>query len=181
MTSWEKMGMQDKPGPHHRPSILKDSKIDGVVVESSPFVEYLEDNVLTELYRPEWVGVFAEGEPIEHIYTVLAPTGGLRSEWYYHIHTLDRYVLLSGVLLLGLYDGRENSPTYDTFDSYTLGTAKSGLPNAIRIPPGVWHSLKWVEHPGLFLNAKLPGYLANNPDKYRVTKDQWPSAIVWDD
>jgi len=181
MTSAEDAGTQDKPGPDHRPEVFKGSKIDGVLVETSPFVEYLEDNVLTELYRPSWFGVFAEGEEIEHLYTVHAPTGGMRSEWYYHRHTLDRYFLLSGVMVIGLYDARKDSPTFDKFEVFTLGAANSGLPNAIRIPPGVWHSLKWIQHPGMFLNAKLPGYVPNNPDKYRVPKEDWPSSIIWDE
>ena len=176
----ESSGIQDSPGPDHLPESINDPKIEGVIVDTSPFVEYLEDNLLTELYRPEWLGVFAEGERIEHLYTVLAPTGGTRSEWYYHAHTLDRYMLLYGVLRLGLYDGREDSPTFENFQVHTLGGAKSGFPNQVRIPPGVWHSLKWLEQPGMFLNAKLTGYVPGNPDKFRVSKDEWPSAILWD-
>jgi hypothetical protein len=59
----------------------------------SPLVEYLGDNLLTELYRQEWQGVFELGEEIQHLYTVKAPLGGTRKEWYFHEHSLDRYML----------------------------------------------------------------------------------------
>lgn len=67
---------RDGPGPDHRPEVRRDYSIDGVVTIESPFVKYSGDHVLTELYRPEWFGLFEEGEAIEHLYTVKAPSGG---------------------------------------------------------------------------------------------------------
>jgi dTDP-4-dehydrorhamnose 3,5-epimerase-like enzyme len=170
---------RDPVGPDHRPDVSASAEIVGVVTATSPTVTYLEDNVLTELYRPEWVGIFAENEPIEHLYTVNAPTGGVRKEWYYHEHSLDRYMVLQGLLDVGLYDDRQDSKTYKNFAVYSLGEPGSGLPNAIRIPPFVWHSLKWQSQQGMFINAKLPGYVRNMPDKFRIQPSDYPEEIVW--
>lgn len=170
---------RDDPGPDHRPTVDDDGFISGVITQTSPSVTYGERNRLTELYRPEWVGVFGEGEPVEHLYTVHAPSGGIRKEWYYHEYTLDRYVILEGRLDLGLYDARPDSPTHGAFSVLSLGEPGSGLPNAVRIPPLVWHSLKWMSSSGQILNAKLPGYNASVPDKFRVPMEDLPDAITW--
>ncbi len=170
---------RDPEGPDHKPMISELVEIDGVTTGTSPYVRYGENNLLTELYRPEWIGVFKEGESIEHLYTVLAPSGGMRKEWYFHEHTLDRYMVLSGLLNVGLYDGRPDSKTFGNFMVVSLGEPSSGLPNALRIPPLVWHSLKWESEQGMFLNAKLPGYARVKPDKFRVEPADYPESIIW--
>lgn len=171
--------VRDTPGPEHRPGVDHVGTISGVVLQTSPYVTYGEDNVLTELYRPEWTWVFAEGEPVEHLYTVHAPRGGIRKEWYYHEHTLDRYMILQGLLDVGLYDDRPDSTTHGAFCVVSLGQPGSGLPNAVRIPPLVWHSLHWKSPSGQFLNAKLPAYNAGSPDKFRIAPENLPSVITW--
>lgn len=172
------LGRKDPPGPKHQPSFFP-SGIDGVTLMKSPTVEYLGDNLLTELYRPEWLGVFEENEPIDHLVTVKAPTGGVRKEWYFHEHTTDRYLILSGKLQLGLYDARPGSETFDLFEVVTLEEPGGSGPNGIRIPPNVWHSHNWIESPGMFMLAKVPGYQPDTPDKVRVQLDDLPPAIKW--
>jgi len=170
--------LRDQPGPKHEPQFTE-TKIKDVVLMKSPTVEYLGDNRLTELYRPEWHGVFERGEQIEHLYTVKAPSGGTRKEWYFHEHSLDRYMLLSGALDVGLYDGRKDSETFGEFEIVSLEEPGGNSPNSIRIPPFVWHSLVWKSSHGMFLNAKLPGYSPNLPDKFRVQLEDLPEAIEW--
>jgi dTDP-4-dehydrorhamnose 3,5-epimerase-like enzyme len=170
---------RDRPGPDHIPNTGFLSGIDGVVLQSSPFVRYGVDNALTELYRPEWPGVCNPGEPVEHLYTVFAPSGGTRAEWYFHEHTLDRYMLLQGTLSVGLYDGRAQSQTFGHFEIQTLEAHNQSRPNGVRIPPGVWHSLKWESKQGLLLNAKLPGFVRENPDKFRIQLKDLPPEIAW--
>ena len=169
--------VRDLEGPDHKPELHLHSNIDGVVIQACPVVPYAY-GTLTELYRPEWHGVFAEGEPIEHLYVVRNGSGA-RKEWYFHEHTLDRYMVVAGSLDLGLYDGRPESATYGLFTVISLTGERPGLPNAIRIPPGVWHSLRWNTEEGLFVNAKLPGFNRQLVDKFRVPLDELPSAITW--
>jgi dTDP-4-dehydrorhamnose 3,5-epimerase-like enzyme len=169
---------RDLPGPAHKP-VLSQAKIKDVILMKSPSVEYLDDNLLTELYRPEWNGVFQWGEEIQHLYTVKAPSGGSRKEWYFHKQTLDRYLLLSGSLDVGLYDGRKESETFGCFEIVSLEQPGGSLPNAVRIPPLVWHSLIWKSSTGMLLNAKLPGYDPKTPDKFRVGLEDLPDVIDW--
>lgn len=169
---------RDQPGPKHEPQFTK-TKIKDVVLMKSPSIEYLGDSRLSEFYRPEWLGVFEKDEKIEHLYTVKAPTGGTRKEWYFHEHTLDRYMMLSGELDIGLYDARKDSDTFGVFEIVSLGEPGGNLPDGIRIPPLVWHSLIWKASPGMFLNAKLPGYEPDLPDKFRVKLEDLPEAIEW--
>ena len=103
----------------------------------------------------------------------------MRKQWYFHEHTLDRYVLLLGTLTIGLYDGRAQSPTVGCFEIQTLAAHDSASPSGIRIPPGVWHSLRWESQKGLFLNAKLPGYRRDLPDKFRIPMKDLPPEITW--
>lgn len=168
---------RDPEGPDHKPELQFHSKIDGVVIQGCPVVPYAY-GTLTELFRPEWHGVFAEGESIEHLYCVRNGSG-MRKEWYFHEHTLDRYMVVLGGLDVGLYDGRGNSPTQGSFEVVSLKSDSPGLPNAIRIPPGVWHSLNWNTEDGLFVNAKLPGFNRELVDKFRVPLKDLPSAITW--
>lgn len=172
------VGSRDNPGPDHQPT-FQSTQIAQVILMKSPFVKYGDDNMLTELYRPEWHGVFAPDEPIEHLYTVSAPTGGMRKEWYFHEHTLDRYMLLSGTLEIGLYDAREESSTFGVFELVTLEQPGGDRPNGVRIPPRVWHSLNWKSLEGMLLNAKLPRYTSNFPDKFRIQLEDLPAVINW--
>lgn len=169
---------RDAPGPDHEPTFIS-TNIKDVVLMKSPSVEYLGDNLLTELYRPEWHGVFKQGEEIEHLYTVKAPSGGTRKEWYFHEHTLDRYMMLTGALDIGLYDGRKDSESFGVYEIVSLAEPGGNLPNGIRIPPLVWHSLIWKSGQGMFLNAKLPGYNSEMPDKFRVQPEDLPDVIDW--
>lgn len=170
---------RDAPGPKHAPEVESCHKIEGIVTATSPYIRYGEENLLTELYRPEWVGVFAKDEPIEHLYTVHAAIGGIRKEWYYHERVIDRYMIISGLLDVGLYDSRPESGTFGKFEVISLGEPGNGVPNAIRIPPFVWHSLRWRSDQGLFLNAKVGGYSREMPDKFRVQPKDYPLAITW--
>lgn len=150
-----------------------------MVTLQSPSVIYLGDNRLTELHRPEWQGFFNSDEPIVHLYMVQEPTGGTRTEWYYHEAITDRYLMTSGVLEMGLYDGRENSETYKAFELIRLGEPGSGLPNGVRIPSFVWHSLNWVSSSGSFINAKTIPYNPKSPDKIRISEEEVPPEIRW--
>lgn len=173
------MPKKDTPGPSHRPDVVGSQKIHGLLTIHSPSVIYLGDKRLTELHRPEWQEFFSPDEPIVHLYMVQEPTGGTRTEWYYHEALTDRYLITSGILEMGLYDGRVDSETYKAFEFIRLGEPGSDLPNGVRIPPFVWHSLKWVSDSGSFMNAKTIPYNSKNPDKIRISEDEVPSEIRW--
>lgn len=173
---------RDPVGPEHRPIILYSSLIEGVVRQRSPIAAPLRSasgSVLVELYRHEWEGVFRIEEPIEHLYFVKELQNGARDEWYFHQKSIDRYMLGSGLLEVGLYDGRPDSNTSGNFETVTLGEPMDAAANMLRIPQGVLHSLRWIETPGLLINAKTPPYNRDVPDKFRVPVEELPDAIYW--
>ena len=173
---------RDSAGPEHRPTVHYSGVIAGVVRQRSPVAAPLRSaagSILAELYRPEWEGVFKHEEPIEHLYFVKELQNGARDEWYFHQKTVDRYMLASGLLEVGLYDGRQDSETSGNFETVTLGEPNDAAANMLRIPQGVWHSLRWVETPGLLINSKTPLYNRDVPDKFRVPLEELPDAISW--
>jgi dTDP-4-dehydrorhamnose 3,5-epimerase-like enzyme len=173
--------LRDPQGPDHKPRSLPSRAIEGVFTQHSPQVKSLntEDNFLTEVYRTSWLGIFSENEPIEHCYYVTADKPGKRTEWYWHEHSIDRYVLLSGQLDVGLYDSRESSRTFGNFTVISLGAVGSGLPDALRIPCFVWHSLQWNSINNVLVNFKTPPYNKDRPDKFRINSSQIPPSIKW--
>ena len=175
------MVSKDGRGPAHHPVQTPSVTVDGVIKESFPYVDY-EHGTLTEVFRTEWAGgVFGSDEPINHLYTVFAPSGGTRKEWYFHQDTLDRFIVLQGSLDVGLYDAREHSATFGKFEVVSLEGLGSGNPSGLRIPPGVWHSLSWASPSGFFLNAKTPPFNRETIDKYRVPPEEWPEIISWNE
>ena len=171
----------DPKGPSHKPQINFSKDIEGVVTQFSPRATSINtvDNFVTEVYRTNWHGVFADNEKIEHLYYVSAANPGQRKEWYWHEHSVDRYVLLSGQLDVGLYDSRQWSKTFGNFTIISLGAVGTSMPDTLRIPSLVWHSLQWNSVGNLLLNAKIPPYNKDKPDKFRVKTSEIPPQIKW--
>lgn len=105
---------------------------------------------------------------VEHCYSV-SYRPGYRSDWGLHKITTDRYALVTGELIVHLYDTREDSPTFEQTQKVTLSTRGS---RCLLIPPGIWHS---VGNPGetdvTLLNFKTPAFEHTDPDKYTVAYD----------
>lgn len=159
---------QDSAVERHSPEVRDNLPISGVVFQRPPVVSYEFGN-LVELFRTEWSGVFQEGDGFDHLYFIKNPEPGARPDWHKHEHTLDRYMVIEGVLELVLWDGRENSPTTDEQISVTLEAGSPERYSMVRIPPGVWHTLCWVSPAGgILVNAKDPPFAPESPDKYRV-------------
>ena len=129
---------------------------------------------------PNGWGCLAQMNPLNICIRFTPPTGGLRNEFYFHEHTLDRYMLMLGQLDIGLYDPRPSSSSFRAFTVVSLGQAGTGLSTAVRIPPGVWHSLRWMSDSGMFLVAKSPGYNQKTPDEIRIPMHELPVEITWD-
>lgn len=97
--------------------------------------------------RPDERGRFAElfradeGLPPfgqVHLATVLP---GAIKAWHRHRRRTDVLAVVSGMLRLGLYDGRHGSSTEGELNQFFLGVH---APLRITIPPGVWFGLKGV-------------------------------------
>jgi hypothetical protein len=78
----------------------------------------------------------------------------------------DRYFLVTGSVRTVLYDGRAESPTFDSFQEHHM---TASAPALLLIPPGVWHaSQNWGEDEAAIVNFPTRPYDREEPDKYRI-------------
>lgn len=104
-------------------------------------------------------------EPVVHSYAITVAPGRIQG-WGMHRLQADRYVALTGLLRVVLYDGRADSPTFQRFAEFWFSEEAPGF---LRIPPGVWHADQNAgEAPCRVLNFPTRAYDRDNPDKYRV-------------
>ena len=168
---------KDEVGPVHATEIIE-LGIEGAWLERFPTVSYRYGH-LTEVANEAWTGMH-QFDPIGHLYFVSGNGTEPRAEWYVHEKTLDRYVLVSGRLRVALFDNREGSLTHGAIEVFEIGGLSSGLPQGMRIPPGVWHSFNSLDGEHMFLNAKHPGYNQADPDKYRIEMPNEKCDFSWD-
>lgn len=166
---------QDSPGPDHEPE-FRTTTIEGVIVQRFPTVAYTYGG-LTELHNQRWSGLFTD--PIEHLYVVANDDPSRREEWYEHRTTTDRYVLLDGAARVALFDSRAGSPTEGALELHDLAPLRLGW-SGLLIPPGVWHSFRITGDRMVLLNAKTPGYVRENPDKFRMPMPNERVGFTWD-
>lgn len=75
-------------------------------------------------------------EPVCYSYYFSCRAGAVKG-WGVHEHKRDRYCLISGDLLVVLYDGRADSPTRGLVQQVLL--SDRGGTRMVTIPIGVWH------------------------------------------
>ena len=70
---------------------------------------------------------------------------GVIKAWHWHKKQSDWWYVVSGVLRIGLYDLREDSPTFGETNSFLMGDDQTS--QVVRIPPGVAHGCRAIEGP----------------------------------
>ncbi len=102
---------------------------------------------------------------------------GVVKAWYRHHKQLDQIVLISGSLLLVMFDSREQSPTGGALNKLQL---HDRTPQLVQIPPGVWHGFQALGTEAaclLHLNS-VPIELANK-DEDRLPPDDSAIPYRW--
>jgi dTDP-4-dehydrorhamnose 3,5-epimerase len=113
--------------------------IDGVrLLELDPHQD--ERGTFVELYREEW-----ETGPSPRQWNMVRSSAGVVRGVHVHVHHHDYLSLVSGTLVLGLYDLRPDSRTQGVKGFMTFSETS---PVAIAIPPGVCHGF-WFPEPSL--------------------------------
>lgn len=124
-----------------------------------------ERGTLTEIYDLRWD---FDDEPLVFVYQVTIRPGQHKG-WVMHKRHADRSFFSFGAIRVALYDEREGSPTKGMINELVLGEERRAL---LRIPPGVWHSLKNVGHEdALFINCPTEAYRHDDPDKWLLPSD----------
>jgi dTDP-4-dehydrorhamnose 3,5-epimerase len=104
-------------------------------------------------------------EPVVHAYHLTVRPGRIKG-WGMHRLQADRYYVFAGEGRVVLYDGRDDSPTYERFAQIHFSDVARGL---LYIPPGVWHADQNTGDRDLQLfNFPTRAYDSSNPDKYRI-------------
>lgn len=85
--------------------------------------------------------------------------------WHYHLHQIDHFACVKGMIKLALYDTRPDSPTRKKLNVFYLGTHN---PILVRIPKMVYHGFKCVsDEEAIVINCPTEPYNYENPDEFR--------------
>ena len=100
---------------------------------------------------------------------------GVVKAWHLHKKQTDNIVCVQGMIRLGLYDGREDSPTFGLTNEFFLGAHG---PRLVQVPPFVHHGWKCVsQEEALIINTVTEPYEPGEPDEFRL--DPHENHIPW--
>ena len=103
--------------------------------------------------------------PVLYAYCFTIRAGVIKG-WGMHEHQTDRYFVPRGHVRIGLFDGREDSPTRGNVHEVHFTPETPGL---VAIPPGVWHAdQNWGDADALLVNFPTRAYNPDDPDKHRI-------------
>ena len=108
--------------------------INGVVFRPTRPVPH-EDGHVTEVARTSW-GIL--GEPIVQVHVTTTLPGRIRA-WGLHQRSMDRLFVVSGLVTIVVFDGRNDSPTRGRVNVLTISERNPGL---LLIPPNLYHGWK---------------------------------------
>ncbi len=91
---------------------------------------------------------------------------GVVKGWHYHKKQIDSMAVVRGMMKLVLYDGRDDSPTYEMVNEFFFGEYN---PLLIQIPALVFHGFKAIsEYEAIVVNFPTELYNYEHPDEFRV-------------
>lgn len=101
---------------------------------------------------------------------------GVIKAWHSHRIQTDWWYVCNGLLRVGMWDLRENSPTRGITMDLLMG---DGQPEcAIMIPPGVAHGCKVIKGPANLFYVTSRVYDPN--DEIRIAQDDPAAGFDWD-
>jgi dTDP-4-dehydrorhamnose 3,5-epimerase len=146
--------------------------IDGVVIK--PLKRHADERgYLMEMLRED-------DEHFEHFgqtYVSMNYPGVIRA-WHYHKKQTDIWVCIKGMIKVGLYDAREDSPTKGEAQAVYMG---DNNPSLLVIPVGVYHGYKTVGvEPSYLVNFPTHVYKRDEPDEFRAAYDDPSIPFNWE-
>lgn len=134
--------------------------IDGVHIK--PLTKHLDDRgYLMEILRSDDPLFQRFGQ----VYVSVCLPGVIKA-WHMHRRQTDHFCIVRGTAKIGLYDGREGSPTYKQTQTVILSELESKL---LVIPPSVWHGqMALGGEPCYLLNVPTELYNYQEPDEIRM-------------
>ena len=102
---------------------------------------------------------------------------GVVKGWHLHKLQTDNVVCVYGMIRLGLFDDRKDSPTYGVVNEFYLGVHN---PLLVQIPPLVYHGWKCVStEEALIVNTVTHTYDYQEPDEYRLDAHDNHIPLDW--
>jgi len=103
---------------------------------------------------------------------------GVVRAWHWHQKQDDFFVVVKGMIKVGLCDMREGSATHGEVSEFYLGENNNIV---LKIPVGVAHGYKTVGvEPSLLINFPSEVYNREEPDEYRLPWDTDQIPFDWD-
>lgn len=128
---------------------------------------------LTEILRSDDPDFRAFGQ----VYLTAVYPGVIKA-WHFHKQQTDYIACIAGMIRLGLYDPREDSPTKGVSQEIFAGLLN---PLLVIVPPGVMHGFQCLgRETALVINVPDRPYDYDNPDEFRVPVDDPSVPYIWE-
>ena len=102
---------------------------------------------------------------------------GVVKAWHYHKIEEDNFAVPFGMVQIGLYDSRENSPTRGEANTFFAGIHN---PILVHVPPLVYHGFKNVgTEEAIIINIPTEVYRYDQPDEYRLDPHDGDIPFDW--
>ncbi|MEY2540651.1 MAG: dTDP-4-dehydrorhamnose 3,5-epimerase [Verrucomicrobiota bacterium] len=124
-----------------------------------------EDGHVTEVARASWEIL---GGPVVQVHTTTTFPGRVRA-WGLHQLSTDRLFVVTGLVKMVVFDGRNDSPSVGQLNEFTVSEKNPGL---LIIPPNLYHGWKNI--------GTTEAIIINMPD--RMYNYEAPDALdlPWD-
>jgi len=144
--------------------------IDGVVIRRLK-VNRDPRGILVETLRTDWTDLYdSANRPFAQTYFSVTHAGVARDEdrWHLHHHQEDRFVVLSGDLVIAIADPRPDSPTRGALNLFKLGESNGDEGQyEVLVPRETLHGFVVVGEKSATL-INYPTRLYNPADELRV-------------
>ncbi len=143
---------------------LRQSPIDGLRFRPVRPVPH-EDGTLAEIARTRWPEIDL---PIVQVHVTTTLPDRMRA-WGLHQASTDRLFVVSGLVSIVVYDGRNDSPTVGTVNEFCVSERNPGL---LVIPPCLYHGWKNIGTTEAFvINMPSSQYEHDGPDALDLPYD----------
>lgn len=144
--------------------LIHDALIRNLVVNSDP------RGTLTEILKTDWKDFYhAQQRPFAQTYFSVTKAGVARdlADWHFHPGgQIDRFSVISGNMVVAIYDIREKSPTKNTLNLFLLGDCLNYKQQyTVLVPPRTLH--------GFVVVGKKPAILLNFPSRLYDPEEEW--------
>jgi dTDP-4-dehydrorhamnose 3,5-epimerase len=147
---------------------LRGVPIEGVLFRPARPVPH-EDGYVTEVARANWDML---ADPIVQVHITTTLPGRVRA-WGLHQASTDRLFVVSGLVKIVIFDGRNGSPTHGRINEFTISERNPAL---VVIPPDLYHGWKNIStDEAIIINMPTNMYNYEAPDALDMP---WDSELA---